>query len=280
MPDVTTPEAEKELEKPVDQNPEVPEQDVQDAEVEEAAEEVVEEEVGPSAEELLERLEQLEQENERLKAPKQQPTNGADPDQYVRAFNNILPDLKKKFSNATDMEAQFDVVFDMTDKAMGTVLHSKINPILSNLTMDNISLRNQIELGDLRFADDGTVNAEAVKLLPKLRERLENMSWADRAKPNAVKDLYKQLALTQARPKTVLKKPVPTGVLKDISAGGGKPAATKTRVSLTPEQKSELDSINQEQDEKMSPEVYIAKVRARQQRMKQNGKTEVVNTLR
>ena len=116
-----------------------------------------------------------------------------------------------------------------------------------------------------------------MRQIPKIREKLEKMTWEERGKKGVVKKLLKELHGNAPAPK---KKAPPSGVLKDVSVGGGRPSANKSRNSLSKEQASELEEINNEQEEPMAKEVYLSKVKARQQRLKAMGKSIIPNTLR
>lgn len=190
----------------------------------------------------------------------------------------VIPEARKVFvdPNST-VQQQFDVLLDAQQQMLGAVLVDSINPYFENLATANIGLANELEIRDIR-SEDSTF---AKQLEPKVKAELDKMRWEDRGKPGAVKSVYYRL-LGESNGKRaaeqVAAKPNPAAVLRDVSAGMSGGGAKSPGIRLTKEQ--EADRLDMSTDGSvLSPENYLAKLKARQDRAKATNR-KVPSTLR
>ena len=290
-------------EQPIEETPQpdsaesqAPEQETPESDAAEGDESV------ESAEDLRAKLEALQAENESLKA-KQEPAEAQPQAQtqqqqkpsYARYFlDSVKPASEKAFSEINtvkvkddgtvmvDGEAQrkqFGIISDMTDKMIGAVLADHVTPNIEQLALNNITLKNELELVNLKMADPAVKTKEAA-----IRKELQGLSWQDRNKPGVVESIYDRVTGQSYRkngsfqPQARKGLPGAASALRDLSAGGTTVSRKPMPVKLTPSQESDYRSMS-ENIPGFTREKYAAKVKARNESRKQKN-LKPVETLR
>lgn len=262
----------------------------------------------PSAEELRQQLKDRDAELARLKGEKEAekepaPKPSEEPARVAVATfaEKTLPLARKLFVEASPisvskdeegevkvsvnpeaMGRQFDVMKEFTDQFVVSVLSDHVYPHVRALMKSNIELKNELAILNLRASNPKFAPFEA-----RVRKSLESMTPSDRDKKDAVQDIFLKLlggaSVSEAGKPPTPKKPDATGnqrrILQDISAGagGGKPGKAAT-VTLTPAQEADRLEI-ETHGGPMPRELYAAKLKAMNDKLKAAGKKELL-TLR
>lgn len=301
MPDVTTPTAEErgaaeEAALPPEETPETPIQPEQGSEGAEQApkegEETAEAEVpaDDSAEQLRAQIAAKDAEIERLRAGGDQPKPEAPAPQdgglrHIGNFvHQVVPQAKKAFADPeTPLDRQFDIMLDTADKMLGAVMEDRVLPSINKLAIANIVLANELEIRDLR-ADNPDFKKQYE---PQVKEELAKLEMKERGKPDVAKKIYYRILGEKnghGKPATPVsngkaRASAPSATLRDVSAGSPASAQKSNGIRLSKEQEAERQTDAQETGQLMSPESYLAKLKARQDRARALGR-KVPQTLR
>lgn len=192
----------------------------------------------------------------------------------IKAFvESYTPKAKEIFSSEeTSEKDKFDVMFDVADKMLGSVLTDKVLPAFQAVADRLSDLSNRLEASEISISDP-----DFVQIRDEIFGILKKLPASEREKPDAVSSIYAQL-----KGKVSKKEPakVPSReVLRDVGGGTNGASSGKGVVVLSADQEEDRKQISGEAGHEMSPSDYKMKYEAKVKYYKSQGK-KVPATLR